>query len=83
MRESDLDREYRLCVEDPYVWISPFAAYARVQYELEKLEKDIDRKEDELSRTWEGNHAVRGLLKEQIRDLGVAEHATKAILQKF
>ena len=83
MRESDLNRDYRLYVEDPYVWISPFSAYARVQYELEKLGKDIDRKEDELSRTWEGNHVVRGLLKEQIRDLEVAEHAVKAIECKF
>lgn len=83
MRERDLDRDYRLYVEDPYVWISPFAAYARVHYELEKLEKDIERKEEERDRVWEGSHAVRGFLKEQIRDLEVQEYAVKAILYRF
>lgn len=82
-RETNVDRMYRLYVEDPYIWISPFEAYAQVQYELMKLEKDRDRLEDRLDRLTPYQHADRGILQEKLLDLDVAERAVQSIDHKF
>lgn len=83
MKESEVDRKYRLYVENPYVWISPFEAYAQAQYEIAKIEKDRKRLESEVRRLAPFQHAARGIVEEKILDLKVSEFAVRAVEDKF
>jgi hypothetical protein len=82
-RENEVDRMWRLYVEDPYVWISPFEAYAQTQYEMVKQEKDLRRLKDEVARLADFEHARRGSLKEKILDLEVKIFAVERIEGAF
>lgn len=83
MRENDLNRDYRLYVEDPYVWISPFEAYARTQYELQKTKRDIKRAMDAKQSIPSHRPAEKGLWMEKILDLEIHEASITSIKNKF